>query len=437
MGINENDLTFVRCSSCSCLIPAIASRCRMCGQNLEESDSNQESTNKEEDSSKSRIRQRVATNHEGIESQKQDVPQVKDKSSVYESKRLEETDKENFSSAFDEIFVDDKPASSKTLKTGVQAEPESKSVDSAKSLEENKLDDKTSKIDDFFSETSASVSKNSKSGAEEIISKEPVSEEKISIQKEKPSISTNAAFAKKPNPKKVNTTKQNPQKLDNNNQKNKSEKKQSNQDAFSKSKKAKAPSLQSGDVNKEFRWESVKDEPSSESQVDQNIKTNKVGLSQSTLSPSKNKEKTVQEEKSKKQRFSKGKTMQQGKKESNLVGWFVDFEKPFGSAIELREGRFFVSSEVVKGEDLVIDHPSLSVPHCILKAHPTNGLRVQDLMSDKGTHIKKSNEHEYRQIEDSVAVEHGDWLKLGEYEVMVCVIPAFERSSEKDSKDED
>ena len=39
---NNNNKTFVRCPSCKSLVPALSTRCRMCGASIEVSDSNQE-----------------------------------------------------------------------------------------------------------------------------------------------------------------------------------------------------------------------------------------------------------------------------------------------------------------------------------------------------------------------------------------------------------
>lgn len=108
---------------------------------------------------------------------------------------------------------------------------------------------------------------------------------------------------------------------------------------------------------------------------------------------------------------------------SDLVGWLVNFETPTGQGTELRAGRFFVSSEQVKPDDLVLNDSSISVPHCIFKATKEDGFKVQDLMSENGTWIKKAGESDYKELVEAQPVEHGDHLRLGDFEVLVCLIP--------------
>ena len=35
MANKDNNMTFVRCPSCNSLVPALSTRCRMCGANIE------------------------------------------------------------------------------------------------------------------------------------------------------------------------------------------------------------------------------------------------------------------------------------------------------------------------------------------------------------------------------------------------------------------
>jgi hypothetical protein len=110
--------------------------------------------------------------------------------------------------------------------------------------------------------------------------------------------------------------------------------------------------------------------------------------------------------------------------EGALLGWFVNFDEDArGIATEIHEGRFIIGQERLRDTDMVIDHPSLSTPHCIISASREKGFRVQDLMSESGTMVKKHNSDKYIQDAGPMPLEHGDWLKLGEYEVMVCLIP--------------
>lgn len=114
-----------------------------------------------------------------------------------------------------------------------------------------------------------------------------------------------------------------------------------------------------------------------------------------------------------------------------LVAWFVYYQEDAnGVATEIREGRFFLGSSRLKDNDIVVQHESISTPHCLIKADPQKGVFVQDLMSENGTFVKRADSDDWTPVPVPEQLNHGDWLKLGEYEVMVCIIPV--RSSEAD-----
>ena len=116
--------------------------------------------------------------------------------------------------------------------------------------------------------------------------------------------------------------------------------------------------------------------------------------------------------------------------DGGLVGWFVSFDNsPRGTAREVREGRFFLGSERVRGTDLVVVNSSISTPHCLIHASAEKGIRVQDLMSEHGTYLMRQGESAYTRYHEPITVEHGDWVKFGEYEVLVCVMPQAKRAS--------
>jgi rRNA maturation endonuclease Nob1 len=105
-----------------------------------------------------------------------------------------------------------------------------------------------------------------------------------------------------------------------------------------------------------------------------------------------------------------------------LFGWFVSYLNPEGDAVELREGKFFISSEKVRKSDLVIDDPSLSSPHAMVSLFQSQGLVVQDLMSERGVFVRRKGNAAYRKEEDAVRLEHGDWLRIGDVEFLVVLI---------------
>lgn len=109
-----------------------------------------------------------------------------------------------------------------------------------------------------------------------------------------------------------------------------------------------------------------------------------------------------------------------------LFGWLVSYENPDGRAIELREGKFFVTSSSIKGSDLVLEDPSISTPHALMSISDS-GLLVQDLMSDYGVFVRTDNDVDYRREDGVIRIEHGDWVRFGEVEFLVIIVPSTVR----------
>ncbi|OVE79798.1 hypothetical protein BVY02_02280, partial [bacterium J17] len=111
-------------------------------------------------------------------------------------------------------------------------------------------------------------------------------------------------------------------------------------------------------------------------------------------------------------------------KEGSLFGWLVNFSQdPTGVAREVRTGRFFVGCQRLRSSDMVISDDSISTPHALVNASFEEGLKVQDLMSEQGTMIRRANEPTYVQFTEPIEIFHGDWIKFGNYELMVCLLP--------------
>lgn len=105
-----------------------------------------------------------------------------------------------------------------------------------------------------------------------------------------------------------------------------------------------------------------------------------------------------------------------------LCGWFVDLTKNNGTGIELREGRFFISQQKLKDLDLVIDEEGISSPHALLSVTKTRGIKIQDLMSEEGVYLCRHGDEEFEPVFEAVELSHGDRLKLGSVEFVLCII---------------
>jgi hypothetical protein len=110
--------------------------------------------------------------------------------------------------------------------------------------------------------------------------------------------------------------------------------------------------------------------------------------------------------------------------DSKLIGWIVDLGrngKVFSN--EIREGQFFITKQKLRAYDYVIDDVNVSVPHSLIVA-TGNGLTIQDLMSEKGTFIKRHGETSYVRCFEPFELGHGDYIRVGLREFQVCLRPS-------------
>lgn len=112
--------------------------------------------------------------------------------------------------------------------------------------------------------------------------------------------------------------------------------------------------------------------------------------------------------------------------DSRLVGWLVSFSTPTRSAIELREGKFFVGGNSLKPNDLVLEDPSISTPHAMV-AVEAGRLQIQDLMSEAGVYRKRQGETDFTQFGEPFEVKHGDWIRFGNIDFLITMIPDNKR----------
>jgi pSer/pThr/pTyr-binding forkhead associated (FHA) protein len=110
-----------------------------------------------------------------------------------------------------------------------------------------------------------------------------------------------------------------------------------------------------------------------------------------------------------------------------LFGWLVSFESVDGRAIELREGKFFVTGSSIRGSDLVIEDPSISTPHALMSVSADHGLLLQDLMSERGIFVRSGDRGQYKREDGAVELKHGDWVRFGDVEFLLTVVPGGSR----------
>jgi len=111
-----------------------------------------------------------------------------------------------------------------------------------------------------------------------------------------------------------------------------------------------------------------------------------------------------------------------------LAGWLISYDNPDGDAIELREGRFFATGRSLKGGDLVLEDPSVSTPHALIAVDNSGIVKIQDLMSENGVWLRQRVQDggdlgDYIAAADHIEVAHGDWVRFGDVEFLVSLIP--------------
>ncbi|RMD88108.1 MAG: FHA domain-containing protein [Candidatus Dadabacteria bacterium] len=115
--------------------------------------------------------------------------------------------------------------------------------------------------------------------------------------------------------------------------------------------------------------------------------------------------------------------------EGRLIGWLVDFTNPLGKATELREDKFFITRDRLKDNDMLIDDESISTPHALVRVSVEGGVEIQDLMSERGVFVRRENTDSYRREEDRIELDHGDWVRVGDIEFLVCLVPTSKRKT--------
>lgn len=113
--------------------------------------------------------------------------------------------------------------------------------------------------------------------------------------------------------------------------------------------------------------------------------------------------------------------------QQSLVGWFVIYTDAGASSMELRSGRYFITRNKIKGHDILIDDESISTPHAMLILDSESGVQIQDLLSEEGVYVRRAAAQDYEQVEDLEVLENGDWVRFGNVEYLLVLVPAGAR----------
>lgn len=114
--------------------------------------------------------------------------------------------------------------------------------------------------------------------------------------------------------------------------------------------------------------------------------------------------------------------IKKGEELGGLYAWLVSYSDPNGTSIELREGRFFVSAEQLRSTDMVFEDSTISTPHAMFTISEDEGIVIQDLKSERGVFVRERGATAYRREYDSSQLKHGDWVRFGDLEFLVSII---------------
>ncbi len=107
-----------------------------------------------------------------------------------------------------------------------------------------------------------------------------------------------------------------------------------------------------------------------------------------------------------------------------IVGFLVSYDSnPAGEVLELRSGRWIVSSERTSdGNFLIVKDASVSPLHAILKISEVGAIQVLDQLSENGTSICHIEGEEEKLSGSMGSIENGDKITFGKRCFHVCLV---------------
>ncbi len=107
-----------------------------------------------------------------------------------------------------------------------------------------------------------------------------------------------------------------------------------------------------------------------------------------------------------------------------IVGFLVSYDSnPTGEVLELRSGRWIVSSErTTDGNFLIVKDPTVSPLHAILKISDQGEIQVLDQLSEHGTIIKHPDGEDEQLAGSMGRIDHGDTIAFGKKCFHVCIV---------------
>ena len=422
MTTDSTELTFVRCPSCRSLVPAVSTRCRMCGATLDASQASDAGSDAKEKSG--RVRQKTmsappnavanfgAAAAESIPTAPTPVsasPAISemdedDPLSAY-MEEVEVREEASFDDSTDDLLDDgDENDSEDSGEAEIFTAEEDDDSDFLKSLDSNDDDDEDD-ADYKFNETEAEEDdfheEDDVPFAKRVETVPTIPETLKAVVDESPPFVGNGSQSKDEPPKVIiesggRRTNKNGLSFGKN-----------GKDAEnSRSEAERAINDAKASANTSVNASMAKPEPI----VVRAPEVKPVPAAQPKKSPITPREST------------NGAKAVQAEAAGRLFGWLVSYLDPDGNAIEVREGKFFVTGRSLKSSDLVLEDASVSTPHAMVTISASTGFQIQDLMSERGIWVRSKGESQYRREAEICTVSHGDWLRFGDVEFLVSMV---------------
>lgn len=127
-------------------------------------------------------------------------------------------------------------------------------------------------------------------------------------------------------------------------------------------------------------------------------------------------------------------TPQRRMNSGKVIGFLVSFDSDEnGECFDIRSGRLLITCRPTdQGDYILIDHPTVSPLHAIIRATKEGKVEVLDQLSEYGTGIIRAGEPAEVEVAGSrTQIQHGDVLRFGERRFVVCLIPAVLASAGK------
>ncbi len=114
---------------------------------------------------------------------------------------------------------------------------------------------------------------------------------------------------------------------------------------------------------------------------------------------------------------------------SRIIGFLISFDKTDnGEILEIREGRSHISSKVSDQDELiVIEDPTISALHAVIKASGNGDVLLLDQLSEHGSGVMHQGSHAEEDAAGvTVKIFHGDVVRLGRRYFIYCGVPKLD-----------